>query len=353
MEKVRFATIGSSGICERFLEALAGYDGAELVATYSRNAQRAREFGQAHGASLFFDSLDKLGACADVDAVYIASPNAVHHTQALALAGAGKHVLVEKSLASNERQAHEVFSAAREGGVVAMEAMRNLHVPAFGAIEREIAELGDIRSASIRFAKITSRMARLRAGERLNVFDPHLAEGALMDIGVYCVEPAVALFGAPAEVRAMAVTSPVPGCDADDPCGVVDLSGEVLLGYGDKVVCLSYGKVVDDVLRSQVAGERGTLTWQDTSGPNDLRVHWHAGSAMVYRVEASVGDPVPCAPTPANDMVCELDDFCRAVQGDAQALAGVARWEDVTIRSLAVMDEVRRQVGVRFPADLA
>ena len=351
MDKVRFATIGTSAICERFLDALGGYEGAELVACYSRDLARAEAFGQRHRARLAFDSLEALGACHQVDAVYIASPNAVHVPQAMALARAGKHVLVEKSLAPNERQACEVFGAAHQTGVVALEAMRNLHVPAFEAIRREAADLGPVRSATIRFAKVTSRMARLRAGERVNVFDPHLAEGALMDIGVYCVEPAVALFGVPAEVRALGVTCRVPGSADDDPCGMVDLSGEALLGYGDKVVSLAYGKVMDDVLPSQVAGEEATLTWQDTSGPHDLAVHRHEGSAMVYHSAAGAGEPVACEPTPENDMACELDDFCRAVRGETQALEAVAGWEKVTLQSLAVMDEIRRQVGVRFPQD--
>ena len=70
-----------------------------------------------------------------MDAVYVSSPNALHVSQAKALVAAGKHVLVEKSLGSNEREAAELFRAADETGVVAMEAMRNLHSPGFAAIE--------------------------------------------------------------------------------------------------------------------------------------------------------------------------------------------------------------------------
>ena len=126
-QKVRIATIGTSGIAQRFLDALAGYEGATYAGAYSRDLGRARAFSSEHGGTLAFDSLDELCACPDADAVYISSPNAVHASQALACVRAGKHVLVEKAFASNAREAKRVFDAAAEQGVVAMEAMRSIH----------------------------------------------------------------------------------------------------------------------------------------------------------------------------------------------------------------------------------
>ena len=352
MGTVRFATIGTSGICERFLEALGEAQGVEYVACYSRDVSHAREFGERYGARIFFDDLGKLAECPEVDAVYIASPNGAHAAQALQMIAGGKHVFVEKALASNEREAREVFEAAQEAGVVVLEAMRNLHVPTFSAIERVVgSELGTVREATLRFAKVTSRMARLRAGERLNVFDPALAGGSLMDIGVYCVEPAIALFGKPDVVHAISVTTQVPGCAPDDPCSTIDLAGEAILGYGDKVVSLSYGKMCDDVLPSQVAGERATLVWDQTSCPVNPRIHEHEDKGLIFRMEETSSRPIPVE-VPDNDMVCEIDDFVRAVSGDKDALAARDRYERVTLASLSVMDEIRRQAGVVFPADL-
>ena len=103
MGKVRFATIGSSGICEQFITALSDVEGAELVGCCSRDASRAREFADAHGAELSFGGVAELCASDAVDAVYIASPNSAHAAQALAAIFCGKHVLVEKSFSANER----------------------------------------------------------------------------------------------------------------------------------------------------------------------------------------------------------------------------------------------------------
>ena len=353
VDTVRFATIGTSGICEQFCAALAEAPGAELVACYSRDLERAREFGARFGARLFFDDLASLAACDEVDAVYVASPNALHAAQALAMVAGGRHVLVEKAFASNEREAREVFDAARAAGVVVMEAVRSLHVPSFAAIERIVSgELGQVRKATMRFSKVTSRMARLLAGERINIFDPALAGGALMDIGVYCVEPAVALFGEPDVVRSVSVTTRVPGAAEDDPLSTIDLAGEALLGYGDKVVSLSFGKTSDDVLGSQVEGERGTVVWDAISCPVNVRLHVPEGGGQVFRMGESRLEPVETS-VPEKDMVCEIADFVAAVHGDAYALERRERFERVTLGSLRVMDQIRAQAGVRFPADLA
>ena len=352
MATVRFATIGTSEIARQFLLALPRVGGAEYVAAYSRDLARARDFGEPFGARLFFDSLGDLAACPEVDAVYVASPNALHARQAAEMVGGGKHVLVEKPFASNEREAREVFRAAREAGVVALEAVRSLHVPAFGAIERAVREdLGRVRRATLRFSKITSRIARLRAGERINAFDPALAGGALMDIGVYCVEPAIALFGEPRDVRALAVGQGVPGAGEGDPCSWVDLSGSALLGYDDKVVELSYGKISDDVLPCEVEGERATLVWDQVSCPANLRVHEHVDQGMVFRSQKTSARGIT-GDAPEHDMAFETGDFVAAIRGEERALRDRERFEGVTLSSLRVMDRIRQQVGVRFPADL-
>ena len=83
MDTIRFATIGRSGITERFLEALAETEGVEYVGTYSRDEKSARDFGARYGARLFFDDLDALAASDEIDAVYIATPNGLHAGQAM------------------------------------------------------------------------------------------------------------------------------------------------------------------------------------------------------------------------------------------------------------------------------
>ena len=348
MEAIRFATIGTSGICEQFVNALKDVPASELVGCYSRSLDKARDFSLVHGASLAFDDLSVLASSDEIDAVYISSPNALHAPQAIELLRAGKHVLVEKSFASNAREAGGVFAAADASGVVAMEAMRNLHVNTFERIGREVERIGKVRLANFSFSKVTSRVAKLRAGERINIFDPAMSAGALMDIGVYCVAPAIALFGEPEHVCAVGVTAEVPGCDEGDPCRLIDLSGVIALGYPDMAVSLTFGKVSDDKIACQVQGEDATLVWDQVSCPENLRVYDHEDKGMLFRLETGEGRRIDVAP-PERDMTCEIQAFVDGVRGKRD----LSRFREITLGTLRVMDEARRQMGVVFPADLS
>ena len=348
MEAIRFATIGTSGICEQFVNALKDVPASELVGCYSRSLDKARDFSLVHGASLAFDDLSALASSGEIDAVYISSPNALHAPQAIELLRAGKHVLVEKSFASNVREAEDVFAAADASGVVAMEAMRNLHVNTFERIRREVDRIGKVRLANLSFSTVTSRVAKLRAGERINIFDPAMSAGALMDIGVYCVAPAIALFGESEHVCAVGVTAEVPGCDEGDPCRLIDLSGVIALGYPDMAVSLTFGKVSDDKIACQVQGEDATLVWDQVSCPENLRVYDHEDKGMLFRLETGEGRRIDVAP-PERDMTCEIQAFVDGVRGKRD----LSRFREITLGTLRVMDEARRQMGVVFPADLS
>ena len=352
MDTLRIATIGTSAICERFCDAVSHTGGVSLIACYSRDGARARAWADRHGAPLAFCDLDELAASPEVDAVYVASPNGIHARQAEVLLQAGKHVLCEKSLASNEDEARRIFQVAEGHGTVLLEAMRNLHTLGLSVAESTLPRMGNVQAATFRFAKITSRMRRLRAGERINMFDPYLSEGSLMDMGVYAVEPAVTLFGRPQRVHAVGVTMPVPGEPAGSRYGTIDLLGELLLDYDDKTVNVSYGKTYDNIIPSQIQGDLATLTIDNLATFSGLRLYVHEGSAMIYTAPEAAGIVLP-TPTPDNDMVCELGLFRDAVQGETEALDRVSRFRTVTLDALAVMDEARRQMGVRFPADEA
>lgn len=70
--KIRFGIVGTSNIANIFLRAASRVKDFELVAVYSRNLEKAREFGTLYGASIF-DDLEQMAKSKDIDAVYIAS----------------------------------------------------------------------------------------------------------------------------------------------------------------------------------------------------------------------------------------------------------------------------------------
>ena len=367
-DKIRLATIGTSPISDNLLEAAREVDGITYVGTFSRDAERARAFTQSHGGTHAFTSLEELASSPEVDAVYVASPNACHLDQALALASANKHLLVEKPLCANRYDAQRLFAAAELHGVVVMEAMRPLHDPAWRAVAAALPSVGELRRASLRFGRYSSRFDDLKAGRHTNIFDARMASGALMDMGIYTVEPMVALFGMPERIVAAAALVAEKGNHLTG--GAIDGAGSALCIYGDDsgtpglVVELAYSKITTDLLLSQIEGDLGTVTIDSVSIPQGASV-LHRGRAVrgdARAIATSVGDTherLDVRPCP-NSMVYELADFVRLVRNEPvdtlwgpalDARGAFASFRDVTLGALAVTDEIRRQTGVKFSAD--
>ena len=345
---LRIATIGTSMITDDFIQVVNANDQAAFVGTLSRDSDRGAAFTAERGGERNFTSLDELAAAAGVDAVYIGSPNALHYEQALACIAGGKHVIVEKPFCATEAQALEVFRTAEAAGVVALEAMRPLHDPAFHAIEDALGEIAPIRRASLRFGKYSSRYNEILAGRATNIFDCNMASGSLMDIGVYTVEPMVEIFGMPSGLTSM--TTLLDPTTRQLTNGPIDGCGSILASYGGGRISveLAHSKITNDLLPSQIEGERGTIRIDHLSTPRNVRID--------YR-----GDVVLDLHKSNNTMEYELADFITAIGGIDnvkeeiwETPAGrheLGHYRDVTLVSLRIMDAVRQQSGIAFPAD--
>ena len=362
---LRIATIGTSMITDDFIQVVNANNQATFVGTLSRDANRGAAFTAERGGERNFTSLDELAAAADVDAVYIGSPNALHHEQALACIAGGKHVIVEKPFCATEAQALEVFRAAEAAGVVALEAMRPLHDPAFHAIEDALGEIAPIRRASLRFGKYSSRYNEILAGHATNIFDCNMASGSLMDIGVYTVEPMVEIFGMPSGLTSM--TTLLDRATQRLTHGPIDGCGSILASYGGGRISveLAHSKITNDLLPSQIEGERGTIQIDHLSTPRNVRIDYRGdvvrGSATEAPREQGDNGRVLDLPKSSNTMEYELTDFITAIGGIDnvkeeiwETPAGrheLGHYRDVTLVSLRIMDAVRQQAGITFPAD--
>lgn len=360
---IRIATIGTSMITSNFVEVLNENDHAAFVGTLSRDPDRASSFTSERGGTQPFTSLDDLVASDDVDAVYIASPNALHHDQALACIRSGKHVLVEKPFCANRREAAEVFNAASAIGVVALEAMRPLHDPAFRACEDALPELGRIRRATLRFGKYSSRYDDLLAGKHTNIFDCRMATGSLMDMGVYSVACMVELFGAPDSIACAPVFLDEDTQELTN--GPIDGAGVILARYPDMVATLYHSKISADLATSQIEGEAGTLTIHGISCPDTACVHMRAEAVRTAAKDAyssnKTSERALELPLSDNTMCYELSDFVQAVEAveagttpeDVRCgqYGTVGHFHKTTLNELAIMDEARRQADIIFPAD--
>lgn len=323
---VRVATIGTNFIVDWFLEGLQLCENVEYVGTYSRSLEKAKEFGTKYGAKLFFDDLDELAKCHEIDAVYIASPNSEHFKQAMKLIENGKHVLIEKTIASNEREIAALIEAGKRNNVVVMEAMKNLHDPGFKAVEQAIASIGPIRRVSFQYCQYSSRYNKFKNGIIENAFDPKFSNGALTDIGVYCVEPMVKLFGAPKKIKSMGYILP----------DSIDGEGTIICEYDGMLAELLYSKITNSKIPSQIQGEKGCIIIKEIPVPRNVEVIFNDGYEQLIEV-----------PYTEHTLQYELETFAKYIEEKNYE----NEYLQVSLESIKIMDEARRQQGIVFPAD--
>ncbi len=315
MSPLRFGVIGTNFISDWFVQACGRTGGrAVAAAVLSRARASGESFAAKHGIGAVFGDLDAMAAA--VDAVYIASPNALHHPQAMQAIAAGRHVLVEKVMGTSAAEVADIFDAAARQGVVAMEATRHLHAPAHQLIRGALPRLGAVRQATFAKCQYSSRYDKFRAGEIANAFDPALGNSALADIGVYVLEPAIDLFGPPATAT---------GASAVLHNGF-EGAGSMTLGYGDLVVDLSWSKITQGVAPSVILGEDGALVIDDLAEPTLIEIRPRGGrpETLFQAADAS----------PSANLHYEILDFADQVD------AGVTdpRWAGVTLESRRLMD---------------
>jgi predicted dehydrogenase len=187
--------VGTGNIAHRFAADLAHAPGARIAAIHSRSSHTGEEFCGAFGVDRAYTHLDALLADSAVDAVYIATPNALHAEQALQTIAAGKPVLVEKPLALSTDDADRIEAAASAKGVFVMEAMWTRFLPAVQRAKARVAA-GDIGSVTAIRANL-SYIREEGAGSRF--FDVE-GGGALFDLGVYPISLTLHLLGRPNSV---------------------------------------------------------------------------------------------------------------------------------------------------------
>jgi glucose-fructose oxidoreductase len=204
VRRVRFAVIGQGYFAQgAVLPAFEQADGCELRAIFSQDETKLRALRRKYDvAALGYDQFDDYLRSGEVDAVYIALPNDMHADYTVRAARAGVNVLCEKPIATHSHDAERMIAACAENDVKLMVAYRLHFDPAtLDAIERvQRGDIGRPRFISTTFAMQVVddniRTRRARGG------------GPLLDLGVYCVNAARALFRAePTEVVAMSATT--------------------------------------------------------------------------------------------------------------------------------------------------
>lgn len=323
---LRWGILATGGIAHAFTRDLRTA-GREVVAVGSRTPESAARFAGEYGIPRAHGSYEELAADPDVDIIYVATPHPGHRDAAALAIQHGKHVLVEKPFTLNRDEAVALQDLAAGAGVLVMEAMWTRYLPHMVRL-REIVAAGTLGEVRTVFADHTQRISDDPA-HRLN--DLALGGGALLDLGIYPVSFVCDLLGLPTEVRAVARLQET-GADAEvatvmtHPSGAVSTTVSSSRGAGPNTA-----HIVGSEARIEISG-----VWYAAT---DFRVVSHDGTVIEeYRSEIE-GRGMQFQALEAEALVA-----AGRTDGDVLPIAE-------TVGIMGVLDDIRAQIGVRYPQE--
>lgn len=337
MKKIRFGVVGTNNITDWVIAGGRQDERFELTAVCSRTQERAEEFAAKHGIPHIFTSLEEMASSPLIDAVYIATPNYVHAEQSILCMNHGKHVLCEKPFASNAKEVRLMIEAAKKNKVTLMEAMISTLNPNFAIAKERMKDLGTIRRYFASYCQYSSRYDKFKEGIILNAFKPELSNGAVMDIGIYTIYPMVALFGKPQQIEAQGIVLHT-GADGQ---------GAVNFQYEGMNATVLYSKIANSALPTEIEGEAGNLLLDKIHITKQVDYIPRQVTAQGKEQEnhcQSIG-----APLEKSEYYYEIAEFINLIEQGKQE-SNVNSWEN-SLTTLEIIDEIRRQLGVHYPAD--
>jgi len=323
---LRWGVIGAGWIAERFVDALRSKTRQQVVAVGSRSSAGATTFAARFGIPRPHGSYEDLVSDPEVDVVYVATPHPSHLPHGLLALNAGKHVLIEKPVALNAREARELQVRAADLELYCAEAMWTLFTPKFDVIRQvlDAGMLGEIRTVIVDFGEWFADDHR--------IMQPELAGGPLLDLGTYPLSLAHWVLGMPVEVIARGIPA---------PSGVNGQASVLMVHDGDAHSVITTSIFSNTPTGATIAGTEGTITIPG--------IYYRPGGFTVVSgdLETTLTYEEPAA------MYTYLgyeaaETARRIISGETST---PYRPMADTVSTMEIIDDVRRQIGIVFPGE--
>lgn len=324
MTGLRWGILATGGIAASFASDLRTA-GLDLVAVGSRSQESADAFAARFDIARAHASYEALASDPDVDIVYVSTPHPMHHENARLLLEHGKHVIAEKAFTLNRAEAEDLQRLAAEKGLLVTEAMWTRYLPHMIRIREIIAEgtLGEIRAVTADHTQLLPS----DPAHRLNALE--LGGGALLDLGIYPISFVHDILGTPTSIHAVGRLIET-GADAEVATVMTHEDG-----------------AISTTLSSSRAAGPNTASIVGTAARIDIDRVWYTPTSFrvvlpdgtVHEEYASEveGRGMQFEALAAERLVAEGN-----LEGDLLPIA-----ESVAI--MGVLDEIRSQIGVRYP----
>ena len=202
MEEIRILIIGTGGMANNHAQEFAKIPGVRVVAGVDPRPDQLKSFCTRHGMDQGFATLDAALAWGEFDAVTNVTPDAAHFPTTMPVLKAGKHILCEKPLATNEAHAEEMAKAAAEAGVVNMVNLSYRNVAALQQAAKMVRDgaIGEIRHFEASYLQSWLTQPAWGAWDKESQWlwrlsTRHGSKGVLGDVGIHILDYATFIAG--------------------------------------------------------------------------------------------------------------------------------------------------------------
>jgi len=322
----KIGIIGTGWIAEKMAMTLMDKPHeCQCYAVASRTLDKAQAFANEWGVEKAYGSYEEIVQDPDVDLIYIATPHSHHYAHTRLALGHGKPCLVEKAFTANAREAAELLALAKDKGVFITEAIWTRYMPLSHKV-RELMDSGVIGEPRLLTATLCYMMEN-----KERIIRPELCGGALLDLGVYCLNFARMYFGTD-------IVKTVTNCHIG-PTGM-DMQECISLSYADgKMANLQSGALCLNDRQGIINGTEGYIRVDNVNCPELIEVYRN------YELIASY-------PKPA-DMITgyeyQVFECKRCIEQGLLESPMMPHAETLSI--MQQMDELRKEWGVVYPMD--
>lgn len=289
---MKFGIIGTNWITDRFIKAAESHPAFSIGAVYSRTAEKGKQFAKKYNVEYVYTNMEEMFRSGNIEAVYIATPNAMHAQQSILAMKSGIPVLCEKPAVTSVNEMDEVIETSQNYQTTYMEAMKSTVTPTFLNLKKNLDKIGKLRRIVFQFSRYASGYDKFNAGTIENAFKPELGNGAKMDLGVYCIAPLIHLVDEPNAVQKNNFLLST-GSDGQ---------GSMILNYDTFEAIIMYSKVTDSYLPNEIQGEKGVIEIDKISDPKKVVIKYRDGETEDISVEHEF-----------DTMYYELDEFISCV----------------------------------------
>jgi predicted dehydrogenase len=340
--KLRWGILGTGNIAGQFTTGVLASRRGVVAAVGSRNAETAQGFARKYEIAGIHGSYEALISDPGVDAIYNSAPNSLHAEWTIRALQAGKHVLCEKPIGMDAAEAERMFDAAKRAGRVLMEAfMYRTHPQTLAVVD--VVKSGAIGQLRLIRTSFCYRTRKIQGNVR---FVRELGGGGLMDIGCYCIS--FARFFAGEEPSAISAVA-----NFHSASGVDELAAGTLIFPSGIISSFTCGMCAHADNSAYLLGTEGFI---------EIPVPWKPMSGSTFVITRGVepkmdrpagnGGPATSAP-PREVRTVEFSGHLYGIEADdfaAAALDGAPPRisPQESIGNMRVLDEMRRQIGLKF-----